>query len=456
MVQAVMLTGCIEDGVSASSADQPEFSVDTLDLGTFFSGQPTPTYSFMVYNRHNKIINISSISLREGSHGFRLNVDGQAGRTFSNIEIRPNDSIFVFVEVTVPSAGDKESLRVIDHVDFITQGVSRSVVVAATGRDVEVLRGVVIDSDTHWTAGGPRQVFDSLVVAPGATLTLDPGVELFFHDKASLEVRGRLVSNGTMEQPVVMTGDRTDNVVADIPFDLMAGQWSGVTFHPGSGGSRLDHTVIKNMTQGVFVDSVSAPSAGEPGLYIRNSRIRNSTGYAFCAWFSDIKAVGSEFSDAGLTPLLLVGGNHVFNHVTVANYYLFAAIAYPLVNLTHFNAESDAQVDLPYMTADFSNCIFYGLGQDINTGNLDGTQVTIRNTVFKSEGTDDSNFLNCIWATDPLYETVRDEYIFDYRLKPESPVLQAGDGSLTLPEAMIDAYGVQRTSMPTPGAYQFP
>lgn len=453
---ACLLASCIEDGVSSSSADQPDFSVDTLDLGTVFTNQPTPTYSFMVYNRHSKVISISSVSLRDPSGAFRLNVDGQSGRSFSDIEVRPNDSIYVFVEATVPagSAGVNER-RVFDHVDFVTQGVTRSVVVAATGRDVEVIRGLVIESDTHWVANGPRQVFDSLVVAEGTTLTLDPGVELFFHDKATLRVRGRLLSRGSAEQPVVMTGDRTDNVVADIPFDLMASQWGGVTFHRGSGGSSLEHTVIKNMSQGVFVDSVAAPDASTPGLYLRNCRIRNSAGYAFSSWFSDTRAIGTEFSDAGLAPLLLVGGNHVMNHCTVANYYLFAAIAYPLVNLAHFNAETDAGSDLPYMKADISNCIFYGLGDDINTGNLDGTDVYIRRTVFKSAGSDDDHFISSVWDTDPLYLTVRDDYIFDYRLRDDSPVIDAGDASLTLPEAATDFYGTQRsTSAPTPGAFQ--
>lgn len=458
VLAAWMMTSCIEDGISSSAGDQPEFSVDTLDLGTVFTSQPTPTYSFKVYNRHSKVINISQIGLRDGSKGFRLNVDGTAGRTFSNIEIRPNDSIYVFVEVTVPPTGGDKAMRVADHVDFVTQGVSRSVVVAATGMDVEVLRDVELTADTHWSAGGPRQVFGSLVVAEGVTLTLDPGVELFFHDKATLEVHGRLVSRGSVERPVVMTGDRTDNVVGDIPFDLMAGQWGGVTFHPTSGGSVIDHTVIKNMSQGVFADSVKAPSADVPGLYIRNSRIRNSSGYALCSWFSDITAIGTEFSDAGLTPLLLIGGNNVMNHVTVSNYYLFAAIAYPLVNLSHFNPKSEAEgcAGVPYMKADFANCIFYGLGQDINTGNLDDTEVYIRHTVFKSEGTDDEHFISSVWNTDPMFLTVRDEYLFDYRLSDESPVKASGNGALTLPDAATDFYGTGRPSAnPTPGAFQF-
>ena len=58
---------CIEDGYATSALSQPVFSVDTLDMGTYFTGQPTPTARFVVHNRHNKILSISSISLREGA-----------------------------------------------------------------------------------------------------------------------------------------------------------------------------------------------------------------------------------------------------------------------------------------------------------------------------------------------------------------------------------------------------
>ena len=49
---------------------------------------------------------------------------------------------------------------------------------------------------------------------------------------------------------------------------------------------------------------------------------------------------------------------------------------------------------------------------------------------------------------------MRDDYLFDYRLRDDSPVLDAGDGSLTLPEAATDFYGTLRAPDPTPGAFQ--
>lgn len=453
ILSASICVSCIEDGVSNSPSDQPTFSVDTLHMGEVYKGQPTPTHKFMVYNPHDKIINIESISLRDdAAKTFRLNVDGTAGRTFSNIEIRPNDSIYVMVEATV-AQGETRPM-VTGTVDFITRGVTKSIVLAAKGLDVKVERGLVIDSDTRWEAGIPRQIFDSLTVAEGATLTLGPGVELLFHDAARLDVRGKLISEGTAEQPVVMTGDRRDNVVADIPFDLLAAQWDGITFHHTSTGSRLVNTVVKNMATGVLADSIAPAADGSPALYFENCRIRNSAQYALMSYFSDVTAVGTEFSDAAQTPLLLCGGNIAMTNVTASNYYLFAPIQLPLLTLLHYDSESaQPDVNLPFMNATFENCIFYGLGDDLNAATLDNSDVYIKRCIFRATGSNDSRFLDCLFDTDPMFLTERSEYIFDYRVKPGSPAIGAGNPVSSLPAT--DFYGAARNpDAPTIGAFE--
>lgn len=455
MAVAVAMTSCIEDGFTTSPSDQPEFSVDTLDMGVVFTAQGTPTYSFTVRNRHGKMLNISSISLRDGGKGvFRLNVDGQSGRTFDNVEIRPNDSIYVFVEATVPEVGTPLLNEVLDCLDFTTNGVTRTVVLRAEGRDVTRLRGLVVENgeEHHLTAEYPYQIFDSIVVRPGATLVLDPGATLHFHDKAFLRVEGRLLSEGTAGSPVNLTGDRTDNVVGSIPFDLMASQWHGVRFTDESRGSELSHTVIRNTVAGVTVDSITEGTA----LKMVNCRLRNSAGYAFESRHSRVEAYGCEFADASLGVVSLTGGELAFNHCTFANYYLFTALRGPAVQLWHIDGESDDESGLPYMKADFSNCIIYGNGTDMSHGDLMGAGVFIVNTLLKSEGTDDDNFIRCIWDKDPLYYTVREDYVFDYRLRDESPAAQAGDPSLMRPDSAVDFYGVRRDpAAPSLGAYQY-
>ena len=440
-------SGCIEDGIDNSPSAQPEFSVDTLRLGVVFTDQPTPTSRFMVYNRHDKIISISNISLRNPDGAFRINVDGFSGSTFSNVEIRPNDSIYVFVEATLPANGVPSLTDLNEMIDFTTNGVTRSVVINASGQDVERMRGVIVESDMRLDAAYPYQVFDSLVVAPGATLTIPEGVTLHFHDKAFMRVEGTLITHGTPERPVNMAGDRTGNVVADISFDLMASQWEGVVFAPESRGNSLSHTVIRNTVSGVVADSLSQ-------VTMLNCRLRNSAGYSLVGRYADIALTGCEVAEAADGVMALVGGKARIANCTFANYYLFAALRGAGVQLYHLNADNDVESGMPYMDADFTNCIFYGNGTDFYPSDLTGSAVTVRRSLLKSNGSDDANFIDCIWGEDPLYFTVRSDYYFDYRLQPESPARNVGYAAFVPADGDRDFYGVERGAMPHLGAYQ--
>ena len=451
LILVMGLSSCIEDDISTNVNDQPTFSTDTLNMGPIFTEAGTPTHSFTVYNRHDKVMNISSIKMRDDAEGmFRLNVDGVSGKEFQNMEIRPNDSIYVFVEATLKANNSDAPIVVERHLDFVVQGVTSTVVITAEGQDVERKHGVIIENDTRFTANKPYQIFDSLVVKEGATLTLDPGVTLYFHNNATLRVDGTLVSNGTAEQPVNMTGDRIDNVVNDLSFDLMAGQWAGLEFTSTSRNNYLTNTSIRNTVWGVFVDSVGVQE--NPALTLINCQLRNSQEYSLAAIHSDIKAVGCEITDAAAGVMFLRGGNHIFNHCTFANYYLFSAIGGAAIQLDHINAECDDLSGLPYMTADFTNSIIYGNGTELSHGDLTGTTITLRYCLLKSEGVDDDNFICCLWGQDPLYYTVRNEYIFDYRLKNESPAIGVAYPEYTLPEAKFDRYGLPRGAQPDLGA----
>ena len=452
-VAALMMTACIDDSFTDSPSDQPEFSVDTLNMGVVFTEQMTTTHRFTVTNPASKSLSISHIRLSgDDARYFRLNVDGFSGREFNNVEIRGKDSIFVFVEATLPSTQADIPIEINAYVDFTTNGVSRSVVLSAYGQDVVRLRGEIIDSDTTFDSAKPYQIFDSLIVAPGATLTLAPGTQLLFHDGAYMAVDGRLISNGSVDSPVTLAGDRTGNVVSDISFDLMSRQWQGLIFSAGSTGNDLKNTIIKNTVFGVIVDG-SDEEADRPSLSLLNCRLRNSGSTVLSAVHADVHAVGCEFAEGGGGLVALRGGNHSFNHCTFANYYLFAAIGGPAISFSHFNGETDDLTDHPYLSANIDNCIIYGLGADLSHGDLSGTDIMIRNCLLKSKGDDDDNFIACIWGEDPLYYTIRNEYIFDYRLKDDSPAIGAADPALTATEAATDGYGLQRGSQPDLGAY---
>lgn len=452
-ILAASLPACIEDGVSTSPSDQPEFSADTVRFGEQFTGEMTSTMILKVYNRHDKIISISDISFASGDDGaFRLNVDGQAGDRFSNVEIRPDDSIFVLVSARFDFNDSFDPQTITDKINFTTNGVTKSVIVTASSRDVEKLTDVTISADTRWDAATPRRIYGTLTVAEGATLTLEEGTTLYFHDKAQLIVRGTLVSEGSAESPIIMRGDRLGSVVGEIPFDLMASQWTGVRFTPQSTGSSLSFTEIRNTSAGVTADTTD--------LSLTNCRLRNSASSAMTSNHSTLRAVGCEFAEAAVSPLVLNGGDAIIVNCTLSNYYLFSAITGPLLRLGHTDADH-AQTDpateqpstLPYLKARVQNSILYGAASDLNRADLDGTDIYISNSLMRSDGKDDEHFINILWGADPLFYTVRSEYIFDYRIHPDSPAIGLSKEAL-LPLPATDFYGAPHTHPAPLGAYQ--
>ena len=122
----------------------------------------------------------------------------------------------------------------------------------------------------------------------------------------------------------------------------------------------------------------------------------------------------------------------------------------------HTSEEGDDAV-LPYLSATFTNSIIYGNGGDISHGDLDFSQVYLYRCLLKSNGTDDDHFVDCLWGQDPQYYTRREDYHFDYRLKPTSPAAAAGLPEYTSPLTPADRFGTPRSATtPTLGAYQLP
>ena len=80
-----------------------------------------------------------------------MNVDGISGHDFSGVEIRAKDSIFVFVETTLPEGGASRPLDFDATIEFTVNGVTSEVVVEAQGLDVVRMREVMLIDDICFT-----------------------------------------------------------------------------------------------------------------------------------------------------------------------------------------------------------------------------------------------------------------------------------------------------------------
>ena len=434
----MVFTACINDEFSTSTTDLLTFSTDTVKFDTVITRQGSPTKQFLVYNRGEKMLNISSIRVAGESNGhFFLNVDGVKGDEFHDIEVRGHDSIYVFVESLLDPTNADEPQFLKDNIEFVTNGVTQKVAVTAWGQDVIILNDTTLSKKTTLTANKPYLIYGTLTVDTLINVTIEPGATLLFHDKAAMLVKGRLTAKGTQEKPITMRGDRLDHVVGEIGYDIMSGQWDGVYFNYGSFGNELAYVNMRGNTRGMQAYSYDMSRLT---LHLFNCVLHNATYLTLLGVNARIDAEGTEFSDAGVVVADFIGGDLRFANCTFANYYLFSAIEGPIINL---ETEYEDGTVAPFQGY-FNNCIFYGNTGELNMSELDDVGIYMRNCLFKSSGEDDNYFINCVWSGDPKFYTEREKYIFDYRLRDGSDAIARGDRSLCPTSAQYDRYGVDR------------
>lgn len=89
-------------------------------------------------------------------------------------------------------------------------------------------------SGTWDVAGSPFLIDGNITVPAGATLTIEPGVEVLFQDWYSLSVSGTLIADGTESAPILFGGG-----------NATAG-WLGIRFINAPDGSSLTYATVEN------------------------------------------------------------------------------------------------------------------------------------------------------------------------------------------------------------------
>ena len=454
VILGLAISSCISDDITDSPSATLTFSTDTVSFGTIFTDLNTPTARLKVFNRNDKGVIISSIKFKNPQSLFRLNVDGVSGSTFSDVEIRGNDSIYVFMECYIDADDSNVPQRYADQLEFVTNGVSQEVEVEAWAWNVTRLHSLEVKENLTLTAERPYVIFDTLTVNPDVTLTIEPGSWLLFHDKAAINVKGTILALGEIDNFIRMSGDRLDDILPDVAYDQLAGQWGGIDIAPESFGNRFEFVNMRSTVSGLRVDSCGDLSKNK--LTLINSWLHNSQGSVLSSEYAAVDAYGCCFSEAAGNVVRLIGGSHNFVQCTIANAYLFSSLFLPNLYLGHCLPEEQEANDQPLMSASFENGIVWGeIGSPVYPGDLIGSNVYMRNMLFKADGTDDENFINCLWNENPLFYTVREDYYFDYRLQADSPALGAGNPAYLTPECMYDMDGLYRLAdgLPALGAY---
>lgn len=370
IITIFIISSCISDEeYSNSPFDRLSASNDTINFDTIFSGQPTITKTIELYNKTNKNIRIKNIYLEKSNASiFHINVDGvyitKGQIENANIEVASKDSIRVFAMANIFENKNNAIQKWEDILVLETEGgAQNNIIIQAHSQNAKRLSYCQIDKDTTLTNEIPYIVKDSIVVKQNATLTLSPGCKFYFCSGAKLIVHGTLIAEGSIDNKIIMRGERNDNMFPNQPYDRVPGQWGGIEFTTESKANHLNFCDIHSCENGIVCDS--SYNTTEEKIRIENTILHNMSGYGLYAKASKIFVGNSQITNCGKNCITLLGGNNTFIHCTIGRFYVFAGGEGCALYYTNYLGKEK----IPLEAANFYNCIITGYSDDEILGN---------------------------------------------------------------------------------------
>lgn len=488
----VLCSSCRDDFETVPSTGNLTFSKDTVYLDTVFTNIGSSTYNLKVYNKSSNDIYIPTITLERGqSSNYRLNVDGVPGKSFENIEILANDSIYVFIETTIDvnqlsdplyidkilfdngsNLQDVELVTLVQDAHFLypsrdTEGIIATIPIGTTGdgETVEV-QGFYLDDNTTFTNEKPYVIYGYCAVPSDKTLTIEAGARVHFHEDSGLIVDkdASLHIEGELNNEVIIEGDRLEPSFADIP-----GQWGAIWLRAGSKDHHINHTTIKNASIGIIMDSIGSNT--NPTLTIKNSQLYNHANYGILGREANILGENLVINNAGFSSLACtIGGTYNFTHSTFANYWNSSIRQFPTVLInnyfSYFENGNEIVETRDLVAANFTNCIIYGNNSiEMILDNVSGStfNYNFKNSLVRFDDfnnrfegipeydfDDVTHYQNMIFNEDPHF---KDPYINQLIIGQESSGIDKADAAASV-LVPLDLLGVDRTTNPDIGAYQ--
>jgi hypothetical protein len=490
----VLWTSCRKDFEYAPSAGNLEFSRDTVYLDTIFSNIGSSTYSLKVYNPTRDDVLIPSIRLDQGQEsGYRLNVDGMAGKEFMDVSLLAQDSLFIFIETTFDISNTNETTFLYtDAIQFdsgsflqevqlvtlvkdavflypgiLTDGTTETITVGldGDGSEIKVEGFYLSDSQLNFTNEKPYVVYGYAAIPPDKQLTIDPGTRVHFHkdsgifvtEGASIQINGELSTDPlVMENEVVFEGDRLEPEFSDVP-----GQWGTIWLSPGSTNNTMDHLTIKNATVGLLVEGNGELQS--PTLALNNSQIHNSSSINLWARNASIVSENTVLGTAGNTSLYCnAGGDYIFTHATIANYWTQGFRQGAALQIDNFSQSTSEDL----VNASFINCIIDGnmaLELSLNSNGTNAFNYSFTNCLLKFKDGNEQ------FSQNPLYDFGNTDNYDQILLNQEVDFINPGNNNFDIEQSSaaidnanfeaaqtvpFDIKGTDRTTTPDIGAYE--
>lgn len=427
------IISCKKDTITTSANARLSTSIDTLYFDTVFTSVGSTTQFFRIFNNNDQKLKLTNVQLGGGvSSAFKINVDGIPGPSVNDIEIEANDSIYVFVTVKIDPTFSNLPFVVQDSVGIAFNGNQQWVQIEAWGQNANFYRSRIITADETWTNSRPYVILDGLLIAPGASLTINKGAKIFIHADAPIIVDGTLRALGEKYDStrIEFRGDRRDEPYTNFP----AG-WPGIYFRANSINNELHFTNILNAYQGIVVVEPSINASAK--LVLNETVIDNCYDAGLLAINSDVRARNCLISNSGRNIILAGGGKYDFLHCTAVSISNnFITHKDPVLFVSNFIEEGTVTVTKP-LAATFRNCIFWGENGTVDDEVLikkQGTtlfSVDFQNSLWKVktdplsvQGVKSSNI---ILNQNPVFDSINTQRNFyNFRLKDGSPAINKG------------------------------
>jgi hypothetical protein len=426
----LFLTSCKKDSFITSEFAQLSITADTLKYDTVFTTTGSITKSFKIINENNQKLRLNKVKLMGGAvSAYKMNVDGVATNEVTNLDIEANDSIYVFVSVTINPNAANLPFIVSDSILINYNGNNRYVQLQAYGQNANFLSNRLITGNVVWTNNLPYVILGSIRVDTTATLTIQPGCKIYSHADAPFIIDGTLTVNATKADPVIFTGDRLDEGYKDLP-----ASWPGIYFRGSSKNNALTYAVVKNAYKAIVTEKPSVNA--NPKVTLHQCIIDNAYDAGILAVNSSLQANNSIISNCGSNIILNYGGVYNFTHCTIAAYSTnFITHKNPILSANNFIQQAGGTLTAN-MNAVFRNNIFWGddgivtdelliFKQGANPFTVLFEKNIYRSATDPANSTLTGNFRNA----DPAFDSINvTKNIFDFRITKNaaSPAINAG------------------------------
>ena len=446
----LFLVSCNDDDTfSTSPQNRLSMPFDTLKMDTIFAKIPAASKQIWIYNYSGDGIRCANVRLQKGNQsGFRVNVDGiylgeKIGYQTPDIEVRKNDSIRVVVEVTSPDNGSELYKELDDNLIFrLESGVEQVLNLNAFAWKADVVRNLVLKNDTTidtTISGRALVVYGGITVDSLVTLTIAPGSTIYFHDDAGIDVKGKLICQGTAEKNITLRGDRLDDIIKNVPYDRMPGRWQGIHFHGGSYDNIIEYTDLHSGYDAVVCDS---SDVSRRKLTINSSTIHNCDGYGILSNNANVYVANTQITNAYMGCVVVYGGEISLIHNTIAQFYWVNTKKY--IGEALYFSNKLGEHFYPLTNLEVKNCIITGLGDEVGVGKNDSVAFNYHfyNSVLRTDTTKVENRENIIWedlkdttcGSEKNFVMVDNQHQqFDFHLDSLSKANGAGNAQWMLP-----------------------